>query len=373
MPRVILLLLLPVLLASCQEKSAPSSTPVSGIIEVLRHDEGTFALGERIPLGAVDSTFEVDGLAFTVTSRWAHAETTRETTDDAEGENHAVEVSWQVDGDDQSQWIYQSESEDSVSTLEPLGLRIRVTPPGARPPRPDDSSFAGQVQFLWKGCHHDLPGGGGEVFDGWKIRSIKSYEHALLDDEGGVTESADAGFANRVLEVHLTSDKGSEERHIAFLDHPEITRGIHPTILPVSRIGGDEASNSRLVVCAAMEPAAEQHLVHLSPGPTDQELTVRLWLNGASEFKTITVRELPAEIPLPEGQPLLLKRQFSHANPHVKWERCDPPQDGKSKPAVVIEHRASHHQKSEFVLLLDEVTPCRIKGKHLMLRYSSGE
>ena len=369
MSRTTPFLLLPLLFTACNSRDTSSSPEVREIVEVLQHDEGTFTRGQVIPVGGVDSTFAVDGTTFIITNRWPHADAAQEVTDDLENERHAVEVGWAVEGGEEIQWFFQAGSEGALNTVEALGAKVRVTRAGARPHRSTDSSFPGQVQFLWEQRCYELPVPGNEAFAGWTLKRTKAYEHALLDEQGGVTEAQDANFKNRVLEVVLTDGKGTEERHLAFLDHPEITKGIHPTILPVARISGEGASQSRLVVCSAVEPPVGHQLVHLTPVVEGPGFTVRVWPKGSMEFETTAVPQLPAELPLTEGGVLHLKRHFTRARSQLKWERFDLPADGEAKPALVIEHRASHHQKSRFVLIRDEVTPCRIGDQHLMLRY----
>jgi hypothetical protein len=371
MLRPTILLALPLLLASCKEQTSnPGAPSATEIIEVLKHHEGTFTRDRRIKAGDIGTSFNVDDVDFTITQRWPHAETSRNVTDDGGRPNHAVEVSWTEDGDEHTRWIFQTDSDDAMSPIEPLNALVRLTPPGARPPRPDDDSFTGQVQIQSNGLLLDLPDIGREVFEGWTLEGIRRYRHALMDDQGGVTEAADSGFTNRVLEVHLTDGKGTGERHLAFLDHPEITRGIHPTILPVSRVSGTGASNSRLVVCTPVPPAAERHIVQVSPNAGLPGLTIRVWLAGESDSKSVTTDQLPVDLPLTDGKSLHLTRHFSKARSEIKWERRDSPQAGDAKPALLVEHRASHHQKDAFVLIDGEVTPCRIGPKHIMLRYS---
>lgn len=375
MIRHTLLIALPLLIISCDSKKASPAPPTgTESIDVLEHDEGTFTLDRSIPIAATASVFHVDDLAFTITHRWPHAETTRNVTDDAERANHAIEVAWTVDGDEQKHWIFQTDSDETMSPLPEINALVRLTPPGAKPPVKDDPSFTGQVQYLYQGSLFDLPDPGGEIFDGWQLKSTKSYQHALLDDEGGVAESPDGSFANRVLEVLITDGKGNTERHLAFLDHPEITRGIHPTILPVTRLEGNSASQSRIAVRTPVQPATEQHIVQITPEASGERITARVWIVGETEFKTIDIEKLPAELALADKQTLTIGRHFTLAQSQVKWERQEIPETGEAKPALVIEHSASHHQKDSFVLIRDEVTPCRINQKHLMLRYTkSGE
>jgi hypothetical protein len=371
MRRTISLFAFPLLLASCKEQTTnPDPAASTEVIEVLKHHEGTFTRDRRINAGDIGTSFNVDDVSFTITHRWPHAETSRNVTDDGGTPNHAVELSWSEDGKDRTRWIFQTDSDDAMSPIDSVNALVRLTPPGARPPRPGDDPFTGQVQIRSRGLLLDLPDIGREVFEGWTLKSIKRYRHALMDEQGGVTEAADASFTNRVLEVHLTDGKGTGERHLAFLDHPEITRGIHPTILPVSRVSGTGASNSRLVVCTPVPPAAERHIVQVSPKAGVPGLTIRVWLAGESDSKSVTIDQLPADLPLADGKSIRLTKHFTKARSAIKWERRKSPQTGDAKPALLVEHRAGHHQKEAFVLVDGEVTPCRIGPKHIMLRYS---
>ena len=358
------------LLASCKEQTTnPDGPPATAkeTIEVLKHSQGQFTLERKVPVDALGDSFNVDTVTFTIKHRWPHAETTRAVTDDGHQTKHAIEIGW---NEDDSRWVFESESDDTASDIEDLDAIVRLTPPGARPPKADDDTFPAQVQFRYQGLLLDLPEIGGEVFEGWTLKSIKTYQHALMDEEYNVTEAEDAGFVNRVLQVHITDGKGTEERHLAFLDHPNLTRGIHPEILPVARLSGDSASQSRLVVCTPVPPATEKHVVQISPDADGSGLTARIWLTGEPSYKTVAITQLPADLPLGDDGTLRVARHFTKAHSEIKWERRDVPQSGDAKPALVIEHQASHHHREAFVLIDGEVTPCRIGPKHLMLRYN---
>ena len=120
--------------ASCD---SPESTPApegnAKVIEVLEHQEGSFSRTSRIQVGEIGSNFTVDGVEFTIRHLWPHAETTRNVTDDADGSNHGIE--WKKGEKEESQWVFQTDSDETMSTIEPAGALVRVTPPGARPPR----------------------------------------------------------------------------------------------------------------------------------------------------------------------------------------------------------------------------------------------
>lgn len=364
--RIILLaLLLP--LAGCDPSGGDGSgETASGFsIEMLRHEEeGPVPVGE-VDGVAVGSSFELAGTEMLVTDLWEHAVSVQETTDDNPEPNHAFEVAWRPE-QGEKQWIHQAETDGPALMLDGVPVAIRVVPPGARPAGPETDSFASRVQFFHDGCRHDLPEVGGEVFPGWKLKSSRQFQRALMEDDGSLVEEEDAGFVNRVLEAHVVADDGSEERHIVFLDHPELTRGIHPTILPVSRVSGEKTSLARLVVCPEMPAASEQHQVWISPGVGEGPSVVRVVRKGGGK-EEIQVDEYPAGIEVAEGVKLQLLRHFTRARSIVRWERADAPSENDATPALVVEHFEQHETK-RLVLIEDEITPCRIGGEMVMLR-----
>jgi len=361
--------LLLIFLVGCQPPEPGEGESTSGfVIEILRHgDEGPEPLKEVADV-AVGSGFEVEGTEMMVTDRWEHAVGRRETSDDNPEESHAFEVAWQGDdGGEVKRWLHQSDPDGAATLLDGLPVAIRIAPPGARPAESNAEDFASQVQFLHKGRHHDLPEPGGEVFEGWKLKSSHRYQSALMDENGGVEEAEDAGFVNRVLEVHVASDDGSEERHIVFLDHPELTKGIHPTILPVSRVSGEKTSLARLVVCPPMPKSDERHQVWVTPGRGEGESSVQIAGKGEGDRKSVRVTEFPAEIEVEEGVSVKLLRQFTHAKSVVRWEKAEPAEGDDARPALVVEHWEGR-EATRLVLIEGEITPCRIGGEMVMLR-----
>jgi len=369
-PLRFLLALLLISIVGCHPRESGEAESAAGfVIEVLRHgDEGPEPLKEVTDV-AVGSGFEVEGTEMMVTDRWEHAVSQQETSDDNPEESHAFEIAWQGDdGGEVKRWLHQSDPGGPATLLDGLPVAIRIAPPGARPAEADTEDFASQVQFLHKGGHHDLPEVGAEVFEGWNLKSSRRYQSALMDEDGSVEEAEDAGFVNRVLEVHVVTDDGSEERHIVFLDHPELTKGIHPTILPVSRVSGEKTSLARLVVCPPMPRSDEKHQVWVTPGTGEGESSVQIAGKEGGDRKVVRVAEFPAEIEVGEGVSVKLLRQFTHAKSVVRWEKAEPAEGDDARPALVVEHWEGR-EATRLVLIEGEITPCRIGGEMVMLRF----
>lgn len=360
-------------MSSCRQGDrAPEGrvAPAAGVIEVLTHDDGRFSVAETVAIDGGTERGHLGGLDFTIEERWPHAEKQQLVTDDRPDVHHGVEVA-PGDPGEPARWIYQSDRDDLASTIPAVDAVVRVTAPGARSIDPGEEDPLRAVQFLRDGRLHDLPAPGGILADPWTVTEIRTFRSGLLEEDGSVRESEDGNFVNRVVEVRLSDGRGTTERHLAFLDHPQLTRGIHPTLLPVTRLEGDQASNSRLVACEPVPSSDSRHHVHLTPHIEGEGLTARILGKGSSTLTVTEVDEYPAELSLPGSGALRILRHYSHAHPHLKWVRAEPSAAAAPHPALVVSHRAGHHQLQRFVLREGEITPCRAGGKYLWLRYRS--
>ncbi len=61
-------------------------------------------------------------------------------------------------------------------------------------------------------------------------------------------------------------------------------------------------------------------------------------------------------------------RHFAHARSTVRWERSEAPEGGEARPALVVEHWEGR-EATKIVLLKDEITPCRLGGEMMMMRF----
>lgn len=363
------------ILSACQSrKDSPSAPDVATAkVELLEQNEGNFTLVSSVDIGPASTDFTLGDTLFSIIQRWPHSESTLSTTDENPEERHAIEVSWtDPSGAPHCQWIYQRTTEEPETVLPGISAAISVAPPGARPPAAGDAPLQQLVQFLYQNHHHNITIINTRVFPSWKVAAIQPYQHALPDDQGELTEDSDSNSVNRAIQVNIVSDDGTEERHIAFIDHPELTRGVHPAILPVKRVRGEGASQSRLVVRTPMTASTELSQILVTPVLNSQALEIRILPKG-SVPTVFQVTELPAEITLPDGILLRLIRHFAHAIPQVKWERRDLPATSEACPALVIEQRSSPHLRNELVLVRDQVTSCRIGEQFLLLRYADKE
>jgi len=238
------LLALACLTSSCQKKESNSAEESeSGMtVELLSHTEGKFDVAESVTIDTAQESFAIGGKSFKVKARWEDAEVKRETLNDNPDEAHAVELSWRPkekaeNSKDASLWIFPTGSEENEAP-QLLGslVQARLLPPGSRITTKDEleKSLTSAVQIEWNNKRYDIPELGKEVFDGWKVTGLRIFKHALLNDDGTIAESDDTGFSNRAVEITIEAKGGSKERHVSFMDHPQLTAGIHSTLLPDS-------------------------------------------------------------------------------------------------------------------------------------------
>jgi hypothetical protein len=168
-------------------------------------------------------------------------------------------------------------------------------------------------------------------------------------------------------EITLQSEDGSKERHIYFIDHPQLTAGIHPTLLPVSRIEGDQASLARLIVCEAPEAPIEANLVLLSPDVDSDHLTAWIWNKGKGAPTVSQIEAFPATLMIGEEQ-VTIKQHWAHAHRQIKWQQREDSGIEAKQPALLIES-GNHFHAKQFVLIQGKVTPCRPADDMIMLRY----
>ncbi len=369
-------------LAGCgsgPDEDAGAVADSSLVVEWMRHEKDGLVVESSARVAGGVGEFDLAGARFRILERWPHSDAEHEDLDDNPAESHAVELQWSAgdgDGGPQVRWIYQTHEAEGVAVLDGLDTRVRMMPagmlPGWRGLWADDPRRT--VQFVVDGKFYPLPADdGAEAIPGWKVRGVRVFEHALLGESGSIEENGDDGdgFTNRAVEVVLASDDGSSvERHIAFIDHPEITKGIHPSILPVSRVSGEGASNSRLVVRDPLDPPGGGNVLVICPDSSDPEkLTAFVWDQESKVVGEVEIDALPTELPLPGGQKIELLRHHGHARSVMKWRRREIPTEGDPLPALVIgwaEPDAGHKQA---VLILNRAVPFRLRGEFQTFRF----
>jgi hypothetical protein len=365
------------LASSCQKKDpADSATGESTTtIELLSHTEGKFAVSETITVDASQTDITIGGKSFKLKARWDDAEVKRETLNDNPKESHAVELAWSaVDKrnatNEHSLWVFPAVNEEhEAPLLTDTTVQPRFLPPGSRIVTQEEikkSPLRG-VQFEWKNKRYNIPATGQQVFPGWKVIAIRSFQHALLNDNGTITESKDTSFTNRAVEISVEATGGSKERHLCFIDHPRLTAGIHPTLLPVSRISGDLASLAKLRVCETLQAPAEKNLLVISPDTEGTGVTALTWIKGNPAPTSQQIKKFPATLTL-GNQTIELKQHWANARRQIKWQQKEDGSDDKKQPALLIESGGHFHAK-QFVLIQGKATPCRIMDDIILLKY----
>ena len=363
-------------LSSCgrnETSDQKASISAIAVIELLEHGQAGLTVADKVSVRRIGNDFKLAGTNLHLLEYWPHAEEVRETSNDNSEEVHAIEVQWQLgEGKAETAWIYQTDDEGPAGVLPETNVQVRLLQPGARPASSSqwESDPKGTVQFKRGGEFFSLVGEGQKPFLGWTVEKIRTLEHALLGEGGEVEETDDSSFINRVIEVTLKSTDGSVERHLCFIDHPKLTKGIHPTFLPVSRLVGNGASQSRLVACDLLEgQSAQHHRVLISPNASDAgNLTAFLWNHEDDTTDRIVIDSLPTEVSIGETSLRLLNHR-DHARSVVKWQKQTlEGENSKSTPALHIMWLEGHKHE-QAVLPLDRPTPVRINGEFKILCY----
>lgn len=357
---------------SCQQKSTEEAATEQispATIELLTHTQGKFSVSESVTITSDQKDFTIGGNKYLIKNRWDDAVMTRETTNTNPREAHAVELAWSVKDKPESRWIFPTSDKDQATMLNGTTILPRLLPPGASVTTAEElnKSLLSGVQVEWSSKRYNIVPVGEDIFPGWKLAAVRLFNHALLNDSGQVTESDDTSFTNRAVEITIESKNGSTERHICFIDHPKLTAGIHPTLLPVTRITGDQASLSRLIVCESLEAPAEKSLVLISPDTRSKGLRIWTWIKGQATPSAKNIVDLPITLDL-DGQNVEIKQHWTHARRQIKWDQREGASEKEKQPALLIEAGGHIHAK-QFVLINGKSTPCKVTNDIIMLRY----
>ena len=351
------------------EKSVTSKEG-GAVIELLSHVNGKFTVKESVTVTKEQKEFTLGGVPFQIKAWWNDVEVVNEMTNKNPKESHAVEIAWKENGKEETSWFYANGL--GVMGAAPLGkttIKTAVQFPGTRfvfaGAKP--STLKESVQFQWKKKRYDLPEVGKEVFPGWKLTKISYYQHAVIGEDGAISETPDAHFKNRVVEVEIEAKDGSKERHICFVDHPKLTDGIHPQILPVSRISGTLVSLSRLKVCDKLSVPVKHHWLMISPDTNGKGAKVVKWLMGKPSPEVLHIDEFPITIDF-NGVKVTLKQHWSHALRQVKQREKKSKSKKAKHPAIFVVAGGPFHGKS-FVFVQGRPTPCGIQHGMLIIRY----
>jgi len=366
------------LATSCQKNETETSTAEESstiTIELLSHTKGKFAVAETVTLDPDQKGFTIGKKSFTIKNQWDDAEVKHETRNNNPRESHAVELAWSVGDNADSVWLFPIADANAAPALAGTTVQARLLPSGARIAQAAKNGMAEDaqksllqgVQFEWKKKRYDIQEVGKEIFPGWKLVAVKIYQHALLNDDATVSESKDAGFTNRAVEVSVEARDGSQERHICFIDHPQLTTGIHPTILPVTRVSGELASLSRLTVCETLKAPIEKSLLVISPNVDGEGVKVWTWVKGAPAPETKSIETFPTTVSLGD-QKVEIKQHWTKARRQIKWQQRKGRKQEDKQPAILIESGGHAHAK-QFVLIQGKATPCKVMGEIIILQY----
>lgn len=183
---------------------------------LLQHDhvQNTMVTVGASVINSAEKKGSLGDFKFTLVEIWKHTSEEQTVLNKGLQPLEAVEITLDPNAD-QGFWLPQ----DSVPSLDNMSLSIM--PAGvawtAPPPQIDQST---DYSFILDGTRIPLPQLDQQVANGWMVQSIRRFSHALVSPSGGLEES-DADHDNPALEVILTDNNGSSERHIAFENFPD--------------------------------------------------------------------------------------------------------------------------------------------------------
>lgn len=251
-----------------------------------------------------------------VLERWGDSHEDQFVADGGPNVLRALEVAL-TPGATEGDWVAEENQSGPQSVA---GLRFRVLPDGAAWTPPAGATAPGASGYVFQvgGKDYPLVDQGQEVFPGWKVVSVKRFEHALVGS-GGLSES-DSSPANPAAEVIISDGKGSSERHSAFMNFPTMPMG--------KQTEGTASSGAKFVARPAAAGGEEVVVFGSAASPSIGYVAP----DGSS--KVVDKVLFPTTLELGAHKVVFL-RQFTRAHLATNLHRVDPP--GKEpRPAIVV-------------------------------------
>lgn len=187
---------------------------------LLQHDhdqESTETVGALAITSATEKGVLGD-FKFTLVDIWKNTAEEQIVLDKGERPLEAVEITLDPTAV-QGFWLPQSSPGQQAPSLE--NMILLVMPAGVAWTAPPPATGSGsEYSFVLESGRIALPQVGQEIANGWTVQSINRFSHARVSSSGGLEES-DADHTNPALEVVITDNNGSVERHVAFENFPD--------------------------------------------------------------------------------------------------------------------------------------------------------
>lgn len=238
---------------------------------------------ERISLG---------GRRYTVERWWQNTAREIEIRNDGTEPFRAIEIALDPNATSGS-WVGDESKAERGTDF--AGLRVRVLPPET--PWTTNTGGGGVPEFVVGTGHFPLVAPGKEVMPGWTLVEVKRFEHAMV--AGGELREGDESRSNPAVQVVIRSASGAVERHIAFMEFPDMVMS--------KVVEGTGASGARLLPGAGASP--ETLVIY---GPLDSIRLGYVGRDGVSK-DLASPGTLPANVTV-GSHTIRLLRQFDRTN-----------------------------------------------------------
>lgn len=292
------------------------------VVELTRFaaGKGTPVASAEAPMGPASLKLGTNDLV--VLERWEN--TTEEEVVSEGGPQPFRAVNITVDK--AGRWVGEEAKSGGASQMGDLSVRVLSDGLAWEPaPAPEgEASLLPGYVFTMGTNRYPLAKEGDEAFPGWRISAIKSFSHAIVSGSG--LAEGDSSQDNPAIDVTLTDGKGTTERHVCFLNFPDM--------VIVKTLEGTAASTAKLVGVPARAAAAETLVVY---GPGTAPMIGYVGRNGAGRVIG-PLGQLPATFAL-GSHSVTISEHLTRAHSTTRFVKA--PMASERRPALLIKSAAA--------------------------------
>jgi hypothetical protein len=288
-------------------------------VELLRHINGEFQPVATSTLEYGKNTLTIGTTKLEILARWENSREEAYVVDDAEAPLRAVQLSIdppRMGPSVDNTWV--GEETHGASPAIEKGIRIRVLPAGQEWTKTQGVTTG--YLFVAGDKEAPVPAEGQEIIPGWKVESIRRFQHAMVTGAG--LQEAGNGADNPAIEVTIADTSGSREQHRAFLNFPDMVMG--------KPLAGEARSGLKLIARPQDTTGGETLVIYGTPPAL--KVAYIAPDNASQEFETAA---LTAPWSFKAGNhSITISQQFTHARAASRLVQA--PKSNENRPALVV-------------------------------------
>ncbi len=279
-----------------------------------------FAAGKGTPVASVPAPtgparLNLGAVQIEVVEHWANTAEEQVVTDGGPRPFRAVNMIC----NGAESWVGEEAKSGGATSLG--GVTVRVLTEGLTwEPPAQPSTEPGGYFFNVGDKRYPLAAEGQEAFPGWRITAAKLFSHAIVSGSG--LAEGDSTSDNPAIDVTISDGKGTLERHVAFMNFPDM--------VIAKTIEGSATSSAKL--SATPSPTSAKEETVLVYGPGDAPMLGYIPRNGAARVIG-PLGQLPASFSLGTNK-LTFKQHFTRTQATTKYVQA--PAATERRPAMVI-------------------------------------